>query len=147
MLDGGLRVLREVFGLQEFRLGQEPVIEAQLQGRDVLAVAPTGSGKSLSYWVPAVLTDGLTLVVSPLIALMKDQVDFLVRHGVAAARLDSTLEAAESRRIFEDLRADLQDSKVGGGRVVPQHLEREEVPLGVGQVRPVGVGEARGPLG
>src|ERR1041385_2098943 len=95
MLDGGLRVLREVFGLQEFRLGQEPVIEAQLQGRDVLAVAPTGSGKSLSYWVPAVLTDGLTLVVSPLIALMKDQVDRLRAAGVSSAFINSTQERYE----------------------------------------------------
>ena len=95
MVDGGLRVLREVFGLEDFRPGQAPVIEAQLQGRDVLAVAPTGSGKSISYWVPAVATGGLTLVVSPLIALMKDQVDRLRAAGVAGAFINSTQERAE----------------------------------------------------
>src|SRR5947209_6665175 len=95
MLDGGLRVLREVFGLEEFRPGQAPVVEAQLQGRDVLAVAPTGSGKSISYWVPAVLSDGLTLVVSPLIALMKDQVDRLRAAGVDATFINSTQERSE----------------------------------------------------
>ena len=95
MLDGGRRVLREVFGLEEFRPGQAPVIEAQLQGRDVLAVAPTGSGKSLSYWVPAVLSGGLTLVVSPLIALMKDQVDRLRAAGVSAAFINSTQDRTE----------------------------------------------------
>jgi ATP-dependent DNA helicase RecQ len=95
MLDPGLRVLREVFGLAEFRPGQAAVIEAQLRGRDVLAVAPTGSGKSLSYWVPAVLDGGVTLVVSPLIALMKDQVDRLRSAGVAAAFINSTQERAE----------------------------------------------------
>jgi ATP-dependent DNA helicase RecQ len=95
MLDGGLRVLRDVFGLEEFRPGQAPVIEAQLQGRDVLAVAPTGSGKSLSYWVPAVLSGGLTLVVSPLIALMKDQVDRLRAAGVSAAFINSTQDRSE----------------------------------------------------
>jgi ATP-dependent DNA helicase RecQ len=95
MLDRGLRALREVFGLEEFRPGQAPVIEAQLQGRDVLAVAPTGSGKSISYWVPAVVAGRLTLVVSPLIALMKDQVDRLRAAGVSAAFINSTQERAE----------------------------------------------------
>ncbi|HYW22945.1 MAG TPA: ATP-dependent DNA helicase RecQ [Terriglobales bacterium] len=95
MLDRGVEVLRQVFGLEEFRPGQAPVVEAQLQGRDVLAVAPTGSGKSISYWVPAVMSDGLTLVVSPLIALMKDQVDRLRAAGVSAAFINSTQERAE----------------------------------------------------
>ena len=58
-------VLRDVFHLETFRPGQAEVVEAQMDGRDVLAVAPTGSGKSLSYWVPAILSDGLTVVVSP----------------------------------------------------------------------------------
>src|SRR6476469_7504029 len=100
-----LRTLRETFGFDRFRDCQAPVIAALLAGRSALAVFPTGGGKSLCYQLPALLLDGLTVVVSPLIALLKDQVDFLVRHGVAAARLDSTLEAAESRRIFDDLRA------------------------------------------
>jgi ATP-dependent DNA helicase RecQ len=95
MVDGGLQVLREVFGLDDFRPGQAPVVEAQLAGRDVLAVAPTGSGKSISYWVPAVLGDGLTLVISPLIALMKDQVDRLRAAGVSATFINSTQERAE----------------------------------------------------
>jgi ATP-dependent DNA helicase RecQ len=92
MVDAGLRALREVFGLEDFRPGQAAVVEAQLQGRDVLAVAPTGSGKSISYWVPAVVGGGLTLVVSPLIALMKDQVDRLRARGVPAAFINSTQE-------------------------------------------------------
>ena len=95
MLDPGLQALRDVFGLAEFRPGQAAVIEAQLQGRDVLAVAPTGSGKSISYWVPAVVAGGLTLVVSPLIALMKDQVDRLRAAGISATFINSTQERAE----------------------------------------------------
>src|SRR5450759_5673646 len=87
------QVLRDVFHLESFRAGQAEVVEAQMQGRDVLAVAPTGSGKSLSYWVPAILGDGLTVVVSPLIALMKDQVDRLVSPGVRAAFINSTLNS------------------------------------------------------
>ncbi|MBJ7597468.1 MAG: DNA helicase RecQ [Candidatus Nephthysia bennettiae] len=87
--------LREVFGHQDFRPGQAEVVEAQLAGRDVLAVAPTGSGKSISYWVPAIVAGGLTLVVSPLIALMKDQVDRLRSLGVAAAFINSTQDRSE----------------------------------------------------
>src|SRR5436190_16444016 len=94
------RVLRDVFGLHEFRPGQGEVVEAMLAGRDVLSVAPTGSGKSISYWVPAVIDGGLTLVVSPLIALMKDQVDRLTGRGVAATFINSSVEPAEQRERF-----------------------------------------------
>src|SRR6185312_3390803 len=73
------------------------VVAAMLAGRDVLSVAPTGSGKSISYWVPAVMDGGLTLVVSPLIALMKDQVDRLTGRGVAATFINSSVEPAEQR--------------------------------------------------
>jgi ATP-dependent DNA helicase RecQ len=95
------QVLRDVFHLEAFRPGQAEVVDAQMNGRDVLAVAPTGSGKSLSYWVPAILGDGLTIVVSPLIALMKDQVDRLVAHGVRAAFINSTLHSSEQRERME----------------------------------------------
>src|SRR3989454_3060568 len=88
-------VLREVFGLDAFRPGQAEVVEAMLAGRDVLSVAPTGSGKSISYWVPALVDGGLTMVVSPLIALMKDQVDRLVERGVAATFINSSVERPE----------------------------------------------------
>jgi ATP-dependent DNA helicase RecQ len=95
MIDRAERALREVFGLQEFRPGQADVVAAMLDGRDVLSVAPTGSGKSISYWVPAVVDGGLTMVVSPLIALMKDQVDRLTGRGVAATFINSSLERPE----------------------------------------------------
>src|SRR2546427_1688415 len=95
------RVLREVFGLHEFRPGQGEVVEAMLAGRDVLSVAPTGSGKSISYWVPAVVDGGVTWVVSPLIALMKDQVDRLTDRGVAATFVNSSIEPFEQRERFE----------------------------------------------
>src|SRR5437870_7498324 len=96
------RVLREVFGLHAFRPGQGEVVEAMLDGRDVLSVAPTGSGKSISYWVPAVADGGLTLVVSPLIALMKDQVDRLRSMGVAAGFINSTLDRDLQVRQLEE---------------------------------------------
>jgi ATP-dependent DNA helicase RecQ len=97
MLDRAERTLTEVFGLDAFRPGQSDVVAAMLAGRDVLCVAPTGSGKSISYWVPAVVDGGLTLVVSPLIALMKDQVDRLTERGVAATFINSSVEPGEQR--------------------------------------------------
>ena len=92
--------LRENFGFSSFRPGQREVMEILLAGRRSLAVFPTGSGKSLCYQLPALLLNGLTLVVSPLIALMKDQVESLQERGLSAARLDSTLEADEVREIY-----------------------------------------------
>jgi ATP-dependent DNA helicase RecQ len=100
-----LEVLAARFGFDAFRPGQEEVIEALLAGRSALAVFPTGAGKSLCYQLPALLLEGITVVVSPLIALMKDQIDVLQRGGIAAARLDSSLAAAEQREIFARLRA------------------------------------------
>src|SRR2546429_1877460 len=98
-------MLTERFGFESFRHGQEQVVEALLAGRSALAVFPTGAGKSLCYQLPALLLDGVTIVVSPLIALMKDQIDFLQRNGIEAERLDSSLEATRQREIFERLRA------------------------------------------
>ncbi len=95
--------LREVFGFDRFRPGQREVCEALLAGRSALAVFPTGGGKSLCYQLPALLMEGTTLVVSPLLALMKDQVDVLVARGVAAARLDSSLDADQSREVLNAL--------------------------------------------
>ena len=89
--------LRRHFGHEAFRPGQEDVVRAALAGRDLLAVMPTGSGKSIGYQLPALLLTGPTLVVSPLIALMKDQVDELSRKGIAAAALHSLASPAERR--------------------------------------------------
>lgn len=98
------RVLREQFGLNEFRPGQREVLDALLEHGAALAVFPTGGGKSLCYQLPALLLDGVTIVVSPLIALMKDQIDFLQSRGIAAARLDSSLGADEARQVSEQMR-------------------------------------------
>ena len=97
--------LRNVFGFDEFRAGQEDVITQVLNGKSALAVFPTGSGKSLCYQLSALHLDGLTLVISPLIALMKDQIDFLREHDIPAARLDSSVPLDELRRIDSDLAA------------------------------------------
>ena len=97
--------LQQSFGFSSFREGQEEVITKLLEGKSVLAVFPTGAGKSLCYQLPAILLDGLTLVISPLIALMKDQLDFLISKGAPAARLDSTLTREENQKLFDELYA------------------------------------------
>src|SRR5207302_3016680 len=96
-------ILRTTFGFESFRAGQEEVIDTVLSGHDVLAVMPTGSGKSLCYQLPALLRDGLTIVVSPLIALMRNQVAQLRGYGVAAASLNSSNDFDENRTILEQI--------------------------------------------
>src|SRR5438128_9440030 len=93
--------LRRHFGHASFRPGQEALVRAVLDGRDVLAVMPTGSGKSLGFQLPAVLLAGTTIVVSPLIALMKDQVDELTRRGIRAAAFHSLTPFEERRAALE----------------------------------------------
>ena len=78
-------ILERFFGYRSFRRGQEKVVDSLMSGRDALAIMPTGAGKSLCYQVPALMLDGVTLVVSPLISLMKDQVNALTAQGVKAA--------------------------------------------------------------
>ena len=97
-------ILEKNFGHDEFRDGQKKVIETLLAGRSALAVFPTGGGKSLCYQLPALALPGLTLVVSPLIALMKDQVDALQQKNIAAARLDSTLTTEEAVHIYDQIK-------------------------------------------
>lgn len=97
--------LQQFFGYSAFRSGQEAVIEQALSGRDSLVLMPTGGGKSLCYQLPAAMLDGITIVVSPLIALMKDQVDGLTRQGISSAYVNSTLTQPEINNIFKRLAA------------------------------------------
>jgi ATP-dependent DNA helicase RecQ len=98
-------VLRQVFGFEAFRAGQEEIITAVLAGRDCVGVMPTGAGKSLTYQIPARVLGGTTLVVSPLVALMKDQVDAVSEIGLRATYLNATLEPDERRRRVQALAA------------------------------------------
>ena len=104
MQDQALQTLKSVFGYDAFRGQQSAIIERICAGNDALVLMPTGGGKSLCYQLPAVLLDGLTVVVSPLIALMQDQVASLEELGVAAAALNSSLSHDEQREIAERLR-------------------------------------------
>jgi len=95
-----LTPLKQHFGHSQFRPGQEALIHALLQGRDVLGVMPTGAGKSICYQLPSLLLDGLTLVISPLISLMKDQVTALSQTGIAAAFINSSLTLRQTREVY-----------------------------------------------
>jgi ATP-dependent DNA helicase RecQ len=104
VIDDPQAILRDRFGLGQFRQGQQAVIDRLLAGKNVAAVFPTGGGKSLCYQLPSQIFSGTTVVVSPLIALMKDQCDALAQRGVAAARLDSTMPADEFRAAVSGVR-------------------------------------------
>jgi ATP-dependent DNA helicase RecQ len=113
--------LHEYFGFADFLPGQAEVVTRLLAGRSALAVFPTGQGKSLCYQLSGLLLPGLTLVVSPLLALMKDQVDFLRQRGIAAARLDSTLDRTE----FAALRTELAEHRLKLLYVAPERFANE----------------------
>lgn len=112
------QVLQETFGYQQFRPGQETIIDTVLEGRDCLVVMPTGGGKSLCYQVPALVLEGLTVVVSPLISLMKDQVDQLLANGVAAGCLNS----AQSREQQQEVLAGCRSGTIRLLYIAPERL-------------------------
>lgn len=97
-----ISVLKDYFGHDSFRDGQEQIVDALLDGRDVLCIMPTGAGKSMCYQIPALLFDGVTIVVSPLISLMKDQVGSLVQSGVPAAYINSSLSYPQFLRVLSN---------------------------------------------
>ena len=100
-------ILKRYFGYDAFRTGQEALVDALLSGRDVLGIMPTGAGKSLCYQVPALMMQGVTLVISPLISLMKDQVNALVQQGVSAAyrNRSTTTPSPKTQALGKTLRA------------------------------------------
>src|SRR3954447_8447343 len=108
-LDAARATLRARFGYPEFRPGQERAVSSVLAGRDTLVVLPTGGGKSICYQVPAMVLPGLTVVVSPLISLMKDQVDALTARGIPATFVNSTLTSGEvSERMMRVMRREVK---------------------------------------
>lgn len=102
MLNKAQELLKKFYGYDEFRPGQKNMIESLLAGKDTLAIMPTGAGKSICFQLPALLFPGISIVVSPLISLMKDQVDSLLNQGIPATYINSSLSAAEvSRRVYD----------------------------------------------
>ncbi len=117
--------LKRFFGYDDFRRGQVDVVASVLQGNDTLGVLPTGGGKSLCYQVPALVLPGVTVVISPLISLMKDQVDRLTQHGVAATLINSTLGAGEvSSRLSRIARGETRLLYVAPERFEAPDLQR-----------------------
>lgn len=115
------KVLKQYFGYDNFRLNQREVIDACLNGEDSLVIMPTGGGKSICYQIPALLLDGITIVVSPLIALMKDQVDSLKANGVSAEFLNSSLSYPNQKKILEQVRT----GKIKILYVAPERISEE----------------------
>lgn len=124
-------VLKTHFGYDSFKKGQEELVAGILAGRDALGVMPTGAGKSICYQVPAALMDGVTLVVSPLISLMKDQVDTLNQAGIPTTFINSTLTAQELNARFRDIAAG--EYKIV--YVAPERLESERFVRLLGELR------------
>lgn len=116
-------VLRDVFGFDDFRPGQKEIVDSVLQGENVLAIMPTGGGKSLCYQLPAILRDGITIVVSPLIALMRDQVRALRAIGVGAGALTSANTSEENDEIF----AGLEDGSLRLLYLAPERLGSAQI--------------------
>ncbi|MEE9160202.1 MAG: RecQ family ATP-dependent DNA helicase, partial [Gammaproteobacteria bacterium] len=123
MLDRASDILKSTFGFSQFRLSQEKIIDEILQGKDALVLMPTGGGKSLCYQIPALVREGTGIVISPLIALMHDQVDALKQAGVKAAFLNSTLNFNEARIIEQQL----LDNQLDILYVAPERLLKEQM--------------------
>jgi ATP-dependent DNA helicase RecQ len=125
------RLLRTVFGIERLRDGQREVINSVLDGRDTLAIMPTGSGKSLCYQIPAKMLPGVTLVVSPLISLMKDQLEKLSSLGIAAAQLNSSLTREEEQAALDGLRNNVHEIVF----CTPERLAQPEFVAALADVR------------
>ena len=124
-------VLKNQFGLDHFLDGQHAVVERLLSGKNVAAVFPTGGGKSLCYQLPSQMLPGTTVVVSPLIALMKDQCDSLKHRGIAAARLDSTLTG----QAFSETMAGIRNGETKLLYVAPERFFNERFLASLGKLR------------
>src|SRR5689334_23260918 len=124
-------LLRERFGFTELRPAQQQVIASVMSGHNVLAIMPTGSGKSLCYQLPALALPGLTLVVSPLIALMKDQVDQLNQSGLPATVINSTVSREQQRSRLEQTIA----GRVKLLYIAPERFQNDEFRAGLGRTK------------
>src|SRR5438128_1346814 len=118
MIDAAREILRATFGYKDFRDNQSEIVEHMLHGNDALVLMPTGGGKSLCYQIPAIVRKGTGIVVSPLIALMQDQVDALLQVGVKAAFLNSSLDAQTAWQVERDF----LDGKLDLLYVAPERL-------------------------
>jgi len=119
------QVLKTYFGYDEFKTGQEKLVKGVASGKDVLGIMPTGGGKSLCYQLPAITLEGITIVISPLIALMKDQVDSLNEMGIAGTYINSSLEQNELNIRLNEINTKSKDDTIKGDRDTIQKLLKE----------------------
>ena len=126
------KILNEIFGFSEFRLGQDEIIQSILNGNNVLAVLPTGGGKSLCYQIPALMSESFSIVISPLIALMKDQVDSLNKKKVVASFINSTLTYQEVENVFRNI----ESGKIKLLYVSPERLENIDFTERIKRLKP-----------
>lgn len=131
MKNRGLEILEKYYGYKSFRKGQENIINSILSGSDVLAIMPTGGGKSICYQIPALLLDGVTIVISPLISLMKDQVDAITEMGIEATYINSSLSSRE----FEEIISNVKENKYKIIYVAPERLESYEFIMAITECR------------
>ncbi len=131
MKNRGLEILEKYYGYKSFRRGQENIINSILSGNDVLAIMPTGGGKSICYQIPALLLDGVTIVISPLISLMKDQVDAIKEMGIESAYINSSLTSRE----FEEIITNVKENKYKIIYVAPERLESYEFIMAITECR------------
>ena len=121
-MEKALEILKKYYGYNSFRGKQAKIIEEILKGRDVLTIMPTGGGKSICYQVPAMILDGITIVISPLISLMKDQVDSINNIGIQSAYINSSLSSIE----INDILRKLSNDEIKILYVAPERLESNE---------------------
>ena len=126
-----LEVLEKYFGYNSFRRGQEEIIDEIINGRDVLAIMPTGGGKSICYQIPSLILDGVTIVISPLISLMKDQVDTLISTGINSAFLNSSLSMYE----FNEIMNGIENNKYRIIYVAPERLLSNEFIMAITKIK------------
>ena len=119
MENAALDVLEKYYGYKTFRRGQEDIIDKIIKGEDVLAIMPTGGGKSICYQIPALILEGITIVISPLISLMKDQVDTLKDMGIKGALINSTLSPIEENEVINNL----ENGEIKILYIAPERLE------------------------
>ena len=117
-----INALTKYFGYKDFRAGQQEIIDEIIQGKNVLSVLPTGAGKSICYQIPALISDNYSIVISPLIALMKDQVDSLNKTNEVAAFINSTQSYYETEKVLQDIHF----GKIKIVYVAPERLENPE---------------------
>lgn len=130
-MNKAIDILKKFYGYSSFRKGQESIIDEIVSGNDVLAIMPTGGGKSICYQVPAILLDGITVVISPLISLMKDQVDAIQNIGIGADYINSSLSNIEIENIYKRL----NDGDIKILYVAPERLESSEFINAIGSIK------------